>query len=112
MTEFLHSLHTNEWTLVESPDGAPQWEALSANATYPDAFIEGKFHRPTMLTSDLALIKDDIYFNISKTFLDDFDLLTEKFALAWCKYLNETNQNTAHLAGAMTTGLLIIPVSS
>ncbi|CAH0053707.1 unnamed protein product [Clonostachys solani] len=86
--EFLHSLHTNEWTLVKSPDGAPQWEALSANASYPDPFIEGKFHKPTMLTSDLALIKDDIYYNISKTFLDDFDLLTEKFALAWYKLLH------------------------
>ena len=84
-TEYLRSLFKNNWTLVQSPDGAPQWEALEANASYPDAFIPGKFHKPTMLTSDLALLHDDVYKNISSTFYKDFDYLTEKFALAWCK---------------------------
>jgi catalase-peroxidase len=37
-----------------------------------------------MLTSDLALLHDSIYKNISTTFLNDFDYFTEKFALAWC----------------------------
>lgn len=83
-TGFLTSLIHNNWTLVKSPDGAPQWEALTANASYPDAFISGKFHRPRMLTSDLALIYDPIYNNISKTFLNDFDYFTETFAMAWC----------------------------
>jgi catalase-peroxidase len=85
IAEFLHSLLKHNWTLVESPDGAPQWEAVDAEATYPDAFIPNKFHKPTMLTSDLALRDDPIYKNISQTFRDDFDYFTEKFALAWCK---------------------------
>ena len=85
--EFLKSLLNNNWTLVKSPDGAPQWEALDHVANYPDPFIKGKFRRPTMLTSDLGLRDDPIYYNISKTFLDDFDYFTDKFALAWCKYL-------------------------
>ncbi|OBT95511.1 Catalase-peroxidase 2 [Pseudogymnoascus verrucosus] len=86
--EFLGSLIHNNWTLVKSPDGAPQWEAVNANASYPDAFIAGKLHKPTMLTSDLALIHDPIYNNVSKTFLNDFDYFTEKFALAWYKLLH------------------------
>ena len=82
--EFLFSLLHNNWTLVKSPDGAPQWEAVNANASYPDPFILGKFHKPTMLTSDLALLHDPIYNNISKTLFNDFDYFTQKFALAWC----------------------------
>lgn len=78
----------NKWTLVESPDGAPQWEALEANATYPDPFIKGKFRKPTMLTSDLALIHDAVYKNISMTYYKDFDYFTEQFALAWCMYMS------------------------
>lgn len=87
LTEFLFSLLNNNFTLTKSPDGAPQWEALDANASYPDPFIPGKFRRPTMLTSDLGLRDDPIYNNISKTFLNDFDYFTEKFGLAWCKCL-------------------------
>ncbi|UKZ61541.1 uncharacterized protein TrAtP1_002802 [Trichoderma atroviride] len=86
--EFLFSLLNNNFTLVQSPGGAPQWEALDANASYPDPFIKGKFRKPTLLTSDLALRDDPIYNNISKTFLNDFDYFTEKFGLAWYKLLH------------------------
>jgi catalase-peroxidase len=82
-TEFLTSLLTNNWTLVDN-FGAPQWEALNATADYPDAFIAGKFHKPRMMTSDLGLIQDPIYHNISRTFKNDFAYFTEKFGLAWC----------------------------
>jgi catalase-peroxidase len=75
----------NNWTLVQSPAGSPQWEALSANATHPDPYKPGQFRKPTMMTSDLALREDPIYNNISKTFLNDFDYFTEKFAVTWCK---------------------------
>ena len=84
LTEFLTSLLKNNWTLVHSPAGAPQWEAVNANASYPDPFIPGKFRKPTMLTSDLGLRYDPTYHNISQTFLHDFDYFTEKFGLAWC----------------------------
>jgi catalase-peroxidase len=85
LQDFLNSLFRNNWTLVQSPDGAPQWEALEAEANYPDAFDENKFHRPTMLTSDLALLHDPIYHNISQGYMNDFDDFTEKFGHAWCK---------------------------
>jgi catalase-peroxidase len=83
---YLSSLLGNNWTLVESPAGAPQWEALAAEEDYPDPFIPNKFRKPTMLTSDLALIYDPVYKNISQTYHDNFEYLTEKFALAWCEF--------------------------
>ncbi|KAF7131331.1 hypothetical protein CNMCM5793_004445 [Aspergillus hiratsukae] len=85
--EFLTSLLTNNWTLVDNY-GAPQWEAVNATADYPDPFIPGVFHKPRMMTSDLALREDPIYNNISQTFLNDFGYFTEKFALAWYKLLH------------------------
>lgn len=89
--DFLHSLIHNNWTLVKAPGGGHQWEALDAKEEYPDPFVKGKFRRPTMLTSDLGLINDASYKNISTTFMNDFDYFTEKFALAWCK--SEKNEN-------------------
>ncbi|EGX97252.1 catalase/peroxidase HPI [Cordyceps militaris CM01] len=86
--DFFGSLLNNKWTLVTSPGGAKQWEAVDANASHPDPFDPAKFHKPTMLTSDLALINDPVYKNISQTFLGDFDYLTKKFALAWFKLLH------------------------
>ncbi|XWW97872.1 hypothetical protein V2A60_005868 [Cordyceps javanica] len=86
--DFLFSLMNNNWTLVTSPAGAKQWEATNANASVPDAFDPQKAHKPTMLTSDLALRYDPIYNNISQTFLRDFDYFTEKFSLAWYKLLH------------------------
>lgn len=83
--EYFHSLLTHHWTLVASPAGGHQWECLNCTANYPDPFIPGKFHRPRMLTSDIGLLYDPIYNNISKTYHNNFDLFTEKFALAWCK---------------------------
>jgi catalase-peroxidase len=86
IADFLTSLFEHEWTLIESPGGAKQWEAVNGTLEYPDPFIPNKFRKATMLTSDLALREDPIYNNISKTFLDDFDLLSDKFARAWCMW--------------------------
>ncbi|KAI0164919.1 catalase D [Xylariaceae sp. FL1272] len=87
--EFLTSLFKNKWTLVDAPAaGHKQWEALNATANYPDPFVSGNFHRPTMLTSDLALIHDAKFKKIAQTYLKDFDYFTEKFALAWYKLLH------------------------
>ncbi|KAH8879775.1 catalase/peroxidase HPI [Thozetella sp. PMI_491] len=86
--DFLHSLFNNTWSLVTSPAGAHQWEALNATANYPDPFDSTKFRRPTMLTSDLALINDPVYRNISETYLNNFDLFGDHFARAWFKLLH------------------------
>ncbi|KOS22067.1 Catalase-peroxidase 2 [Escovopsis weberi] len=86
--EFFDSLFTNNFTLVKSPDGAPQWEALDANESIPDPFIAGKFRKPTMMTSDLGLINDPSFKNISQTYWKNFDYFTTKFSQSWFKLLH------------------------
>ena len=77
-------LFKNNWTLVKSPSGAHQYEALDGKLEYPDPFNK-TFRRPTMLVSDLALRDDPIYNPIAKAWSKDLDGLTTAFAAAWCK---------------------------
>jgi catalase-peroxidase len=82
---FFKILFENEWELTKSPAGAHQWVAKNAKAIIPDAFDKSKFHRPTMLTTDLSLRFDPIYETISKRFLEKPELFEETFAKAWFK---------------------------
>ncbi|AEO67156.1 uncharacterized protein THITE_2088638 [Thermothielavioides terrestris NRRL 8126] len=81
---FLNSLFKNEWTLVKSPAGALQFEALNGTRDYPDPFNK-TFRRPTMLVTDLALREDPTYRAIAEKWVDDFQGLTDAFAAAWFK---------------------------
>ncbi len=74
-----------EWELTTSPAGAKQWVAKDADAFIPDAFDPNVKHKPTMLTTDLALRFDPIYGPISKKFMDDPKAFEEAFAKAWFK---------------------------
>ncbi|KAI1436857.1 catalase D, partial [Xylaria sp. CBS 124048] len=86
---YLTSLIENNWTLVDAPAaGHHQWEAVDGPETYPDPFTANKFRKPTMMTSDIALLRDNSYLNISTTFLHDFDYFTTTFAHAWFKLLH------------------------
>ncbi|RBR13508.1 uncharacterized protein FIESC28_08136 [Fusarium coffeatum] len=85
---FLESLLGNKWTLVESPAGAHQWEALNGTKDYPDPFDKTKFRRPTMLTSDLALIHDEAYLKICKRWLKNPEEMGDAFRKAWFKLLH------------------------
>ncbi len=82
---FFENLFGFEWELTKSPAGAHQWVAKNADATVPDAYDGAKKHRPTMLTSDLALRVDPIYEKISRRFLANPDQFAEAFARAWFK---------------------------
>lgn len=84
MLDFLLSLFKNNWTMVKSPAGAQQFEALDGKLEYPDPFNQ-TFRRPTMLVSDLALREDPIYGPIAESWVEDFKGLTDAFAAAWCK---------------------------
>ncbi|KAF7555240.1 hypothetical protein G7Z17_g2301 [Cylindrodendrum hubeiense] len=86
--DYLNSLLKNNWTLVESPAGAHQWEALNGTVDYPDPFDKTKFRRATMLTSDLALIKDPAYEKICRRWVDHPKELADAFAKAWFKLLH------------------------
>ncbi|STX05782.1 catalase/peroxidase HPI [Kocuria rosea] len=85
---FFGNLFGHEWELTESPAGAHQWVAEDATETVPDAFDPGRKHRPTMLTTDLALRADSVYEKISRRFHEHPDEFAEAFAKAWYKLLH------------------------
>lgn len=82
---FFENLFKFDWELTTSPAGAKQWVAKDAPEIIPDAHIPGKFHKPTMLTTDLTLRFDPEFGKISKRFLDDPQAFAEAFARAWFK---------------------------
>ena len=77
-----------EWELTESPAGAKQWVAKTDDEIIPDAHDPSKKHRPTMLTTDLALRVDPTYEAISRRFLENPDEFRLAFAKAWYKLLH------------------------
>jgi catalase-peroxidase len=85
---FFQNLFGHEWELTKSPAGAWQWVAKDAEETVPDAFDAAKKHRPTMLTTDLALRVDPEYEKISRRFLEHPEEFQLAFAKAWYKLLH------------------------
>jgi catalase-peroxidase len=85
---FFSNLFEHEWELTESPAGAKQWVAKDAEADVPDAFDPEKKHRPTMLTTDLALRFDPEYEKISRRYYENLDEFALAFAKGWYKLLH------------------------
>ncbi|MFI8193549.1 catalase/peroxidase HPI [Streptomyces sp. NPDC085946] len=82
---FFKNLFEFEYELTESPAGAKQWVAKDAPEIIPDAHDPSKKHRPTMLTTDLALRFDPVYEQISRRFYENPDQFADAFARAWFK---------------------------
>ncbi len=82
---YFENLFRYEWVLTKSPAGANQWVAKDAAPTVPDAYDAAKKHRPTMLTSDIALRADPAYEKISRRFLAHPEQFADAFARAWFK---------------------------
>ncbi len=85
---FFKNLFEFEYELTKSPAGAWQWVAKDAPEIIPDAFDPEKKHKPTMLTTDLALRFDPTYEQISRRFYENPDQFAEAFAKAWYKLLH------------------------
>ncbi len=85
---FFENLFRYDYELVKSPAGANQWVAKDADAIVPDAHDPAKKHRPTMLTTDLALRLDPEYERISRRFYENPDEFALAFAKAWYKLLH------------------------
>jgi len=83
--DYFNFLFKYEWELTKSPAGANQWVAKGAEALVPDAFDPKKKHKPTMLTTDLALRFDPAYEKVSRRFLENPDAFADAFARAWFK---------------------------
>ena len=82
---FFENLFKYEWEPTKSPAGAKQWVAKNAPEIIPDAHIPGKFHKPTMLTTDLTLRFDPEFGKISRRFHEDPQAFADAFARAWFK---------------------------
>lgn len=85
---YLEYLFKYDWELTKSPAGANQWVAKNAEDIIPDAYDANKKHKPTMLTSDIALRSDPAYEKISRHFLEHPDEFADAFARAWFKLLH------------------------
>jgi len=97
---YLNSLLAFEWELTKSPAGAHQWTPVDGPKNVPDAHIEGKKNTVVMLTTDVALVKDPIYLEISKRFAKDPDAFNDAFARAWYKLTHRDMGPHARLVGA------------
>jgi catalase-peroxidase len=87
---FFENLFAYEWELTKSPAGAQQWTPKNSEAkdTVPDAHDSSKRHAPIMATTDIALITDPVYKEISQRFFENPDQLADAFARAWYKLLH------------------------
>ena len=87
---FFETLFGLEWELTRSPAGAKQWKPTdpAAGDLVPDAHEAGTRHAPMMATTDLALITDPAYREISQRFYENPDQFAEAFAKAWYKLLH------------------------
>jgi len=86
--KYLEYLFKYEWELTKSPAGAHQWVAKTDDVIIPDAYDPNKKHKPTMLTSDLALRFDPAYEKVCRDFLEHPDKLGDVFTRAWFKLLH------------------------
>jgi catalase-peroxidase len=79
-----------EWELTKSPAGAYQWTPKEAEAqtAVPAAHDPSKRVPPMMATTDIALIADPVYKEISERFHKNPDQLADAFARAWYKLLH------------------------
>ncbi|KAK5114004.1 hypothetical protein LTR62_003127 [Meristemomyces frigidus] len=85
---YLEYMYKYEWELTKSPAGANQWTAKTDDMIIPDAYDSSKKHKPTMLTTDIALRYDKDYDKVSRHFLEHPDELHDAFAKAWFKLLH------------------------
>ena len=98
---YFENLFNYEWELTKSPAGANQWTPKNAEAqgTVPDAHDPSKRHAPMMLTTDLALLADPAYKEISSRFHENPDELADAFARAWYKLLHRDMGPVARYLG-------------
>ncbi|ADB51143.1 catalase/peroxidase HPI [Conexibacter woesei] len=87
---FYENLFGYDWELTRSPAGAYQWRPTNPEAqeAVPVAHDPSKRTAPIMATTDIALIRDPAYLEISKRFHAHPDQLADAFARAWFKLLH------------------------
>jgi catalase-peroxidase len=76
-----------DWELVRSPAGAHQWQPVDPDESdlVPMAHDPSVKVPTVMATTDISMIKDPAYLEISKRFHADPDAFADAFARAWFK---------------------------
>jgi len=89
---YFHNLFTFEWELYTGPGGAHQWRPKDGGGKdmVPDAHDPNVKHAPFMLTTDMSMIKDPAYLEISKKFHADPAEFELAFAKAWYKLTHKS----------------------
>ena len=84
---YFDNLFGHDWELIRGPGGGKQWAPRNADSkrTVPDAHDPSKKHAPFMATTDIAMITDPAYLQISKRFHANPDQFADAFAKAWYK---------------------------
>lgn len=99
-TGYFDNLYAYEWVLTKSPAGAHQWTPKGeTEQMVPDAHDPAKEHKPMMLTTDIALIKDPAYAKISKRFHENPEAFDKAFARAWYKLTHRDMGPRTRLVG-------------
>ena len=96
---YFENLFRYDWELTKSPAGAWQWTPVDGAESVPDAHVADVYHRPMMLTTDLALVRDPIYGPISRRFYEDPDAFAAAFASAWYKLTHRDMGPVQNLLG-------------
>ncbi|MEM7453503.1 MAG: catalase/peroxidase HPI [Planctomycetota bacterium] len=99
--DYFSNLFEYEWELTTSPAGAKQWKPVGDEGagTIPDAHDSNVYHQPMMFTTDLALITDPAYLEISRRFHENPEQFEEAFARAWYKLTHRDMGPVARLLG-------------
>jgi catalase-peroxidase len=103
---FYETLLGHEWELTTSPAGAKTWKPKDGAAAdaVPDAHDPSVRHAPMMATTDLALIADPVYKEISQRFYENPDQFAEAFAKAWYKLLHRDMGPLSRYLGPWVAG--------
>jgi len=99
-TGYFDNLFKYEWECIKGPGGKYQWQPKGeVKEMVPDAHVKGKMHKPMMMTTDIALIKDPKYLEISQRFHENHDEFVDAFAKAWYKLTHRDMGPTTRLVG-------------
>jgi catalase-peroxidase len=87
---YFRNLFEYDWELTRSPAGAYQWAPTNPEAqqAVPKAHDPSARVAPMMLTTDIALIVDPVYREISQRFYEHPEQFADAFARAWFKLLH------------------------
>ena len=107
---YFDNLFGHEWELIRGPGGGKQWAPKNADAarTVPDAHDPAKKHAPFMATTDIAMITDPAYLEISKRFHANLDQFADAFARAWFKLTHRDMGPVARYLGPLVPAETLI----